>query len=177
MALGGAAAVSIAAGAPRVVRRVGPPAAERAAQPAVPAVLRAGDYWSSLPPAGKDAYLTGFLAGAGAEQVATARAGPDTHGDAHSDAHSDAHGDAHGDARGRAHVPSVDGAHVAAAAESLHVAHALRFRFAPSVYASQLDDYYWWRDHASTPIIDAMTEINAQLLAQQGEGDGGPNAP
>jgi hypothetical protein len=45
-------------------------------------------------------------------------------------------------------------------ADSLRGRHALDFAFAPSVYAAEIDDFYWWEDHTSTPIVEAMRQIN-----------------
>jgi hypothetical protein len=38
-----------------------------------------------------------------------------------------------------------------------------RFRYTPSVYAAQLDDYYWWSTHATTPVVTALATINQEL--------------
>jgi hypothetical protein len=45
-------------------------------------------------------------------------------------------------------------------AESLRDGHALHFAFMPPVYAAQMDDFYWWQNHATTPIVEAMRQIN-----------------
>jgi ABC-type sugar transport system substrate-binding protein len=45
-------------------------------------------------------------------------------------------------------------------AESLRDRHALHFAFMPPVYAAQVDDFYWWQNHATTPIVEAMQQIN-----------------
>ena len=92
----------------------------------------------------KQGYVSGFLAGAAEEQV-----------------------------RGQAVAAHRSGDSTAvssAAVESLRASHTLRFRFAPAVYASQLDDFYWWENHARVPIVDAMIAINAQMEAQQDHG-------
>jgi len=47
-----------------------------------------------------------------------------------------------------------------AAVDSLRRAGALHFVFAPSVYAAQLDDFYWWQDRVATPIVAAMMVSN-----------------
>ena len=44
-------------------------------------------------------------------------------------------------------------------ADSLRGRHALDFAFSPTVYAAQIDDFYWWEDHTSTPIVEAMRQI------------------
>lgn len=45
-------------------------------------------------------------------------------------------------------------------ADSLRERHALHFAFLPPVYAAQMDDFYWWQNHAATPIVEAMRQIN-----------------
>jgi len=45
-------------------------------------------------------------------------------------------------------------------ADSLRNGHLLHFAFSPNVYAAQMDDFYWWQNHATTPIVDAMRQIN-----------------
>jgi hypothetical protein len=47
-----------------------------------------------------------------------------------------------------------------APADSLRSRHALHFAFTPSVYAAQMDDFYWWQNHSTTPIVEAMRQIN-----------------
>lgn len=49
-------------------------------------------------------------------------------------------------------------------ADSAHAPLERRFRFAPAVYAAQLDDYYWWTDHAATTLIDALAAINKEMM-------------
>jgi len=101
----------------------------------------AGAYWSALPERAKDAYVRGFLAGAAAEQ---ARLRDDVQ---------------------RSPVPDdTDG--LIRRIDDLHVAHALRFPFASSLYASQLDDYYWWEERRSVPLVSALVIINGQLLSR-----------
>jgi hypothetical protein len=45
-------------------------------------------------------------------------------------------------------------------ADSLREGHLLHFPFGPTVYAAQLNDFYWWQNHAAMPIADAMRQIN-----------------
>jgi hypothetical protein len=52
------------------------------------------------------------------------------------------------------------GAAGGAPVDSLRDRHALHFAFSPPVYAAQMDDFYWWQNHAATPIVDAMRQIN-----------------
>ena len=46
----------------------------------------------------------------------------------------------------------------------------LRFRFAPSVYAAQVDDFSWWNIYVDAPLVDVIITINDQTLRQQEEG-------
>jgi hypothetical protein len=96
--------------------------------------LLAGDYWTHLSTADKQVYLSGFLAGAAAEQ-----------------------------ARGMvaAAHPDDDTTAVASTVDSLRVRHALHLTFAPQVYIAQLDDFYWWSNHSTVPIVDALITVNA----------------
>jgi hypothetical protein len=55
----------------------------------------------------------------------------------------------------------------ATAIDTLRVHSALRYPFAPHVYAAQIDDFYWWQDRVSVPIVDAMVQINGALDDQQ----------
>lgn len=105
------------------------------------ATLQAGAYWSKLSPAERQVYLTGFLAGAAAEQ-ARARA----------------------EQAGRA----GDSAAVSSGAiDALRNSRALHFRFAPHVYSAQVDDFYTKSDRAATPIVDALIFFNGEMLKQQ----------
>ena len=49
--------------------------------------------------------------------------------------------------------------------DSLRASHVVRFPFAATVYVAQLDDFYWWRDHAAVPVGAALNRINAQMEA------------
>lgn len=55
----------------------------------------------------------------------------------------------------------------ATAIDTLRAQGTLRYRFAASVYAAQIDDFYWWQDRVSVPIVDAMEQINGALGDQQ----------
>jgi len=55
----------------------------------------------------------------------------------------------------------------ATAIDTLRARRALRYPFAPHVYAAQIDDFYWWQDRVSVPIVDAMIAINGALGDQQ----------
>ena len=96
-----------------------------------------GADWTAFSPKEKDAYLSGFIAGAAAEQ---ARAGAAADGG------------------------TPDSTVVSSGAiERLRSAKQLRFSYAPSVYAVQIDDYYWWTDHRATPIVDVMITLNRRM--------------
>jgi hypothetical protein len=111
-------------------------------QPVVPAPTHLdGAYWKSLTAGEKQAYLSGFLAGAAAEQ---ARAAAQV-----------------------MHRETDSMATASAATDSLRAHAMLRYRYAPHVYAAQIDDFYWWQDRVSVPIVDAMIAINGALDDQQ----------
>ena len=130
LTLGAAAAVG-AAGAAAAARGTFAP----------PAALLTGEYWSGLTPAERQIYLSGFVAGAAAEQV---------------------RGEAVAAGRERDSAAVSSGA-VAALRER----RALHFPFAPSVYSAQVDDFYWWSNHRETPIVDAMIFFNGEMLKQR----------
>ena len=107
-----------------------------ATQPRHPA-LKTGVDWAAYGPKEKDAYLSGFIAGAGAEQ---ARALAALAGD------------------------SLDSSAVSSSAITrLKDGKQLRFSYAPSVYTAQIDDFYWWVDHRDVPIVDVLITINRQV--------------
>ncbi|HET7563358.1 MAG TPA: hypothetical protein VFJ96_00080 [Gemmatimonadaceae bacterium] len=108
-------------------------------------LLLTGEDWRSWNLDEKERYLNGFLAGAAAEQAraAAVRAG---------------------DAQDSSAVSSN-------AAWTLHANASLQFRFAPSVYEAQLDDFYWWTNHRDLPILDVMIGINRAMLQQQSDGN------
>lgn len=51
--------------------------------------------------------------------------------------------------------------------DSLHGAGALRFPFGHMVYATQLDEFYWWENHVPVPLYLALWSINQRLRQQQ----------
>ena len=51
--------------------------------------------------------------------------------------------------------------------DTLRAQDALRYRFAPNVYAAQIDDFYWWQDRVRVPLVDAMIAINGAMDDQQ----------
>jgi hypothetical protein len=110
--------------------------ARAAPEPPHPALLTGAD-WAALGSQGKEAYLKGFIAGAAAEQVRANAADS-----------------------GRLNDSSAVSS---AAVAKLLAAGDLRFSYAPSVYAAQLDDYYWWANHGTVPIVDAMIGINKRM--------------
>ena len=108
---------------------------------APPAPLLTGEYWARLTPAERQVYLSGFVAGAAAEQARSVAS-----------------------AAGR----ESDSAAVSSGAiADLRARHSLHFPFAPSVYSAQVDDFYWWSNHRDTPIVDAMIFFNREMLKQR----------
>jgi len=104
-----------------------------------------GEDWRQLSPKEKEVYLSGFVAGAAAEQVRAVAMRDGT---------------------------TADSSAVSSRAiETLRSHAALHYRFAPSVYAAQLDDYYWWTDRRVVPILDVMITINKAMLQQQFDGN------
>lgn len=49
------------------------------------------------------------------------------------------------------------------AIDAMRAAKQLPFPYSVSVYASQIDDYYWWENHLDVPIVDVLARTNAQL--------------
>jgi hypothetical protein len=49
------------------------------------------------------------------------------------------------------------------AIDVMRVAKQLPFPYSVSVYASQIDDYYWWENHLDVPIVDVLARTNFQL--------------
>jgi len=47
--------------------------------------------------------------------------------------------------------------------DAMRTSKLLPFPYSVSVYASQIDDYYWWENHLNVPIVDVMARTNAQL--------------
>jgi len=95
-----------------------------------------GRDWSQFAPREKRAYVAGFLAGVGL---------------------------ADGEQRGGA---SPDTAAVRRAVDSLYRVGGLRFPFGHMVYATQLDEFYWWDNHVRTPLYLALRDINGRLKGQ-----------
>jgi hypothetical protein len=53
-----------------------------------------------------------------------------------------------------------------AAIEAMRAAKELPFPYSVSVYASQIDDFYWWQNHLDVPIVDVMARTNLQLRSR-----------
>jgi hypothetical protein len=49
------------------------------------------------------------------------------------------------------------------AIDAMRSAKQMPFPFSVSVYASQIDDYYWWQNHLEVPIVDVMVRTDLQL--------------
>jgi len=47
--------------------------------------------------------------------------------------------------------------------DSLYRVGGLRFPFGQMVYATQLDEFYWWDNHVPTPLYLALRDINGRL--------------
>lgn len=108
-------------------------------------LLLTGEDWRSWNLNERERYLNGFLSGAAAEQARATAV--------------------------RAGVSTDSSAVSSSAAWTLHENASLQFRFAPSVYEAQLDDFYWWTNHRDIPILDAMIAINRAMLQQQSDGN------
>jgi hypothetical protein len=50
--------------------------------------------------------------------------------------------------------------------DSLYRGGALRFPFGHMVYATQLDEFYWWDNHVPIPLYLALSSINRRLKGQ-----------
>ncbi|PYP15176.1 MAG: hypothetical protein DMD54_12735 [Gemmatimonadetes bacterium] len=51
--------------------------------------------------------------------------------------------------------------------DSLYRAGALQFPFGHMVYATQLDEFYWWDNHVPVPLYIALSSINQGLRQPQ----------
>ncbi len=60
-----------------------------------------------------------------------------------------------------------DTAVIRGAVDSLYRAGGLRFPFGPMVYATQLNEFYWWENHIPVPLYLALPSINERLRQQQ----------
>ena len=91
-----------------------------------------GRDWTQFAPKEKQAYVSGFLAGA---------------------------------ANAAANTP--DTAVLRRTVDSLYRAGALQFPFGHMVYATQLDEFYWWDSHVPVPLYIALSSINQRLRQPQ----------
>jgi hypothetical protein len=96
----------------------------------------AGRDWQRFGPKEKEAYLAGFIAGAATVHTATV--------------HSSA------GAVSTDTTPSK-------AIDVLRAAKQLPYPYSVSVYASQIDDFYWWQNHLDVPIVDVLARTNLAL--------------
>jgi hypothetical protein len=52
------------------------------------------------------------------------------------------------------------------AIDVMRTAKQLPYPYSVSVYASQIDDFYWWQNHLDVPIVDVMARTNYQLQSR-----------
>lgn len=97
-----------------------------------------GRDWTQFAPGEKRAYIAGFLTGVGL---------------------------ADGERRAAQEVPP-DTAALRQRVDSLYRVGGLRFPFGQMVYATQLDEFYWWENHAATPLYLALRDINKRLTGR-----------
>ncbi len=62
---------------------------------------------------------------------------------------------------------TADTVALGAALDSLVRWGGLRFAYGAWVYASQLDDHYWWETHTNTRMLFTLREINQRIKARQ----------
>jgi len=96
-----------------------------------------GHTWAKFAPREKQAYVAGFLGGAGVSDAA-ALAGA-----------------------------SADSGALHHALDSLYTAGALRFAYGEMVYATQLDEFYWWENHVPVPLYIGLRELNEKMRKGQ----------
>lgn len=68
-----------------------------------------------------------------------------------------------GAAVSQAAADARDTAGVRIALEQLRQSGRLRFPFGANVYASRLNDFYWWKNHLPLPTWSAFLEVNTTL--------------
>ena len=61
---------------------------------------------------------------------------------------------------------NADTALIRRTVDSLYRGGALRFPFGDMVYATQLDEFYWWENHVPVPLYLALSSINQRLKGQ-----------
>lgn len=89
-----------------------------------------GRAWLAFAPGEKQAYLAGFLTGAGLAQAQAVAGG------------------------------EADSARVGAVLDSLDRAGALQFAHGGNVYAARLSDLYWYENHRSVRLYLALRQLN-----------------
>jgi hypothetical protein len=52
------------------------------------------------------------------------------------------------------------------AIDVMRAAKELPYPYSVSVYASQIDDFYWWQNHLDIPIVDVLARTNLQLRSR-----------
>jgi drug/metabolite transporter (DMT)-like permease len=62
---------------------------------------------------------------------------------------------------------TLDTALTRRAVDSLYRAGGLRFPFGHMVYATQLNEFYWWDNHIPIPLYLALSSINQRLHQQR----------
>ncbi|MGH7699194.1 MAG: hypothetical protein ACREMJ_01540 [Gemmatimonadales bacterium] len=65
------------------------------------------------------------------------------------------------------HAGATDSAALHRAVDSLFRGGGLTFPFAHVVYATQLDDFYWWENHIPVPLYLALRDVNGRLKRQE----------
>jgi hypothetical protein len=68
-----------------------------------------------------------------------------------------------GAAVSQAAVGARDTADVGASLQRLRQSGQLRFPYSANVYASRLNDFYWWKNHLPLPTWSAFLEVNTTL--------------
>jgi hypothetical protein len=96
-----------------------------------------GRTWAQFAPREKHAYVAGFLGGAGVNDAAAAAGA------------------------------SADSGALHHALDSLYTAGALRFAYGEMVYATQLDEFYWWENHVPVPLYIELRELNEKMRKGQ----------
>jgi len=61
---------------------------------------------------------------------------------------------------------NADTALIRRTVDSLYRVGGLRFPFGHMVYATQLDEFYWWENHVPVPLYLALSSINRRLKGQ-----------
>lgn len=111
-----------------------------------------GHAWAAMTEGEKLRYLEGFLAGQAlrqaAERLGKRPGGPPPPAAAGLPPEAPA---------------APDAAALAAAIESLRRERALAYPFAPTVYKTRLEDFFFYRDRRDMPLHEALAAVNAQI--------------